>query len=462
VTDPQPTAAPTSGATTPARRATDRDPSLQSDRRGLRRARAATYVGVAVAAALAVYYTPQAPATRPVSDLVAEAELPATAPVPAPVPEWQHRVDTLGRGESLASVLERAGLTRAQAEAAARAAAEKRGLRAGLAVTTVARTGDSLPAEIRFKPAVDRVVHLRYLAGEWQKMEEQLAWHTDTVAARGAIQSSLHEALHRALGDRLPSSQRSQLVWKLADIFEYRVDMSRDLQPGDSVRLLVERRVDPEGTPREAQILAATLSVDGKPVEAIRYEPRRGSPRFFDGSGKSLRAAFLRAPLEFRRISSVFGRRNHPVLGVWRMHKGTDYAAASGTPVRAIGEGTVIFAGWKSGFGNVLEVRHANGYVSRYGHLRGFAKGVRRGTTVAIGRTIGYVGMTGLASGPHLHFEMLVGGVQRDPRKALRDKVAEPIPAREKSQFAALRSRLLAALDVSPAPATPTRVSSAN
>ena len=115
-------------------------------------------------------------------------------------------------------------------------------LHAGVAVTTSGRTGDSIPAEITIQPEVDRVVHLRYLAGAWQRIEEKLAWRTDTVAARSVITSSLYDALHAALSDRLPRGKRSELVWKLADIFEYRVDMSRDLQPGDSVRLLVERR----------------------------------------------------------------------------------------------------------------------------------------------------------------------------------------------------------------------------
>jgi murein DD-endopeptidase MepM/ murein hydrolase activator NlpD len=366
---------------------------------------------------------------------------------------WRERTDTLASGETLVALLERAGVSRVHASEALRAAGDRDAnrLRAGVAVTTAGRTGDSVPAEITIQPEVDRVVHLRYLAGAWQRIEEKLAWRTDTVAARSVITSSLYDALHTALSDRLPSGKRSELVWKLADIFEYRVDMSRDLQPGDSVRLLVERSVAPDGSARDARILAASLSVSGKEVDAIRFAKPNGGGAFFDQYGKSLRAAFLRAPVEFRRISSVFGRRQHPILGEWRMHKGTDYAAASGTPVRAIGDGVVVFAGVKSGFGIVLEVRHSNGYVSRYGHLRSFAKGVRRGTSVGIGKTIGYVGMTGLATAPHLHFEMLLDGVQRDPRKALRDKAGEPLSAREKSTFNALRSRLLAALDVRPA-----------
>jgi murein DD-endopeptidase MepM/ murein hydrolase activator NlpD len=448
VTDPKSNAAPPGATSTPARRASDQTP-VANERR-LKRARGATYVVVAGAAAAAIYFAPQAPTARPVTDLAVGEDVVApdsAMPATAPLAELQERVDTLGRGESLVSVLERAGVSRVIAGQALRAIGEDTKPRAGARVTTVARTGDTLPSEIRFKPTVDRVVRLRYLAGAWQRMEEKLAWHTDTVAAKGEIRSSLHETLQTAIGEKLPKSQRSEILGKLADIYEYRVDMDRDLQPGDSIRLLVERKVDPEGTPTESHILAASLSVNGKEVDAIRYERRGGSTSFFDQYGKSLRAAFLRAPVEFRRISSVFGMRNHPILGEWKMHKGTDYAAASGTPVRAIGDGRVIFAGWKSGFGNVLEVRHDNGYVSRYGHLRGFAKGVRVGSSVGIGKTIGFVGMTGLATAPHLHFEMLVDGVQRDPRKALKDKIAEPLPTRERGTFAALRSRLFAALD---------------
>jgi murein DD-endopeptidase MepM/ murein hydrolase activator NlpD len=307
-------------------------------------------------------------------------------------------------------------------------------------------SSDSLPAEVTYQPAVDEIVRLRYIGGVWSSVVERLAWTTDTIVALGAIRTSLDDALRTAVGDRLPPAKRSEMVWKLADIFEYRVDMSRDLQPNDSVNLVIERRVAPDGSPREGKILAARFVVGGNPVEAIRYKSRSSGAEYFDQSGKSLRAAFLRAPLEFRRISSAFGMRTHPIRGEWRMHKGTDYAAASGTPVRAIGDGVVIFAGQKAGYGNVLEVRHRNGYVSRYGHLRGFARGVRRGTHVSIGKTVAYVGMTGMATGPHLHFEVLVAGTQRDPRVALRNKSGDPIPAREKHAFASLRGRLLTAI----------------
>jgi murein DD-endopeptidase MepM/ murein hydrolase activator NlpD len=235
--------------------------------------------------------------------------------------------------------------------------------------------------------------------------------------------------------------------------------MSRDLQPGDAFRVLAERSSSPTGAVKIGAILAATFTLSGTELQAIRYASHSVRGDYFDQNGKSLRSAFLRAPLEFRRISSTFGNRFHPILGVWKQHKGTDYAAAAGTPVRAIGDGVVQRAGWGSGYGNVLEIRHRNGYVSRYGHLRGFASGIHVGSRVTIGQTVAYVGMTGLATGPHLHFEVLVDGQQRDPRVALRDRSGDPVPASERPDFDRLRTQMLADLD-SRAPTAPTGLAS--
>jgi murein DD-endopeptidase MepM/ murein hydrolase activator NlpD len=141
----------------------------------------------------------------------------------------------------------------------------------------------------------------------------------------------------------------------------------------------------------------------------------------------------------------------HPILGVWKAHRGTDYAASSGTPVRAIGDGVVTRAGWGNGYGNVLEIRHPNGFITRYGHLRGFASNVRVGSRVAIGTTVAYVGSTGLATGPHLHFEVLVNGEQRDPRSALRNRGGEPVPSSERAVYEQTRAQMLALLESTPA-----------
>lgn len=272
----------------------------------------------------------------------------------------------------------------------------------------------------------------------------------DTLAIAGVITSNLYNALNESGVGVLPPSARHQLAWTLADIFEYKVDMSRDLRQGDKFHLLVERLQKPNGAIIVQKILGAKLALANghNPLEAIHFDtPGSSTGQYYDASGMSLRAAFLRAPVAFRRISSIFGSRKHPIFGEWRNHTGTDYAAAQGTPVRAIGDGVVVFAGRKGGYGNVIDIRHRNGMVSRYGHMRNFATGMRQGSRVTMGSTIGYVGMTGWATGPHLHFEIRVGGVAQNPKVALQSRGGEPIPANERSLFQKMRNQTMASLN---------------
>ena len=271
----------------------------------------------------------------------------------------------------------------------------------------------------------------------------------DTVSIVGAIHSSLYNALNESGDGILPASARHKLAWSLADIFEYKVDMSRDLSQGDKFHILVERLQKPNGAIIVNKILGARLALSNShnPLEAIHFDPPGGgATQYYDASGMSLRAAFLRAPVAFRRISSIFGMRKHPLFGQWRNHTGTDYAAPMGTPVRAIGDGVVVFVGRSGGYGNMIDIRHRNGMVSRYGHMRNFAPGIRPGMRVAMGSTIGFVGMTGWATGPHLHFEIRVGGVAHDPKLALQSKGGEPIPASERALFQKMRNQTLASL----------------
>ncbi len=182
---------------------------------------------------------------------------------------------------------------------------------------------------------------------------------------------------------------------------------------------------------------------------------RTARPDYFTPDGKSLRKAFLKAPLEFTRVSSVFNpARRHPVLNTIRAHRGVDYAAPSGTPIRAAGDGRVQFRGQKGGFGNVLEIAHANRVVTVYGHLSRFAKGLNAGDKVRQGEVVAYVGMTGLATGPHLHFEYRVGGEWKNPQTILKTaQAAAPIEATQREAFARETQPLLAMLDGAPAPA---------
>lgn len=404
-----------------------------------RAARRAVILGVAVAAAAAV--------------LQLRLTLPERAPAKRLGLERWHASDTLGRGESLVALLGRSGLNDVDAAAAIQSLhglIDDRRIPAGMQVEVHGDTASPRPTDVALLLNQDKILRLRRQGDQWTAVEEKIPWVTDTLVVRGVVNSTLYDALESGSVPYLSKGARSELAWELADIYEYRVDMSRELQVGDSVRVVFERSTSPQRINRIGRILAAGLQRAGREMQAIRFVHADGKAEYFDASGKSLRASFLRAPLSFRRISSVFGLRKHPVLGIWRKHAGTDYAASTGTPVRTIGDGVVIYAGRKGGYGNVLEIRHRNGFVSRYGHLNGFASGIRTGHIVSQGETVAYVGSTGLATGPHLHFELLVNGVQRDPRYALRQSAGVALVGKERTQFDEIGRVALASLGRSP------------
>jgi murein DD-endopeptidase MepM/ murein hydrolase activator NlpD len=406
---------------------------------------------VALILVLPLRFTPELPEHRAAEVMQQGAAKPqANVVAPARAPVFA-KLEQLERGETLIQLLERAGISEDAAmevvRAATASALNTRYLRAGMKVEVTADSAGESPRQLVFHLGVDRMLRMQRSDSGWSGAEERLPWTTDTVVVGGTIHANLYQAMDSSAAAFFPGHAKDELAWALADIFEYKVDMSRDLQEGDRFRALVEREVTPNGATRIGKVLAASFSLSGSDVSAVRFDNGSSRASYYDENGKSLRAQFLRAPLEFRRISSTFGRRFHPILGRWKSHKGTDYAASQGTPVRAIGDAVVVRAGWGGGYGNVLELRHRNGYVTRYGHLRGFAKGVRAGARVEIGQTVAYVGTTGLSTGPHLHFEVLVGGEQRDSRTALRSTAGEPLSASERSAFDQLRSRLLASLD---------------
>ena len=402
-------------------------------------ARAITYSVVALIAAAAFIFTPPIHGRQPPAVSVAAPKL--------VVPDTQRVVDTLRNGETLSQLFSRVGVAPTIAAAALRAApfVDERRVMAGTVVIVKRIVSDSEPSEIALQPAIDHIIHLRRAPEGWTAKDEKLPWTTDTMVVAGTIHTNLYAAMD-AGAPTLPKHAREELAWGLADILDYRVDMSRDLQDGDTFRALFERQTGPEGVIRIGRVMATTFVLSRDTTEAVWFAGGKSKDGYYDKAGKSLRNAFLRAPLEFRRISSVFGMRKHPILGIWRQHKGTDYAAAQGTPVRAIGDAVVIFAGQKHGYGNVLDLRHRNGYVTRYGHLLRFASGIHVGARVDQGKTIAYVGMTGLATAPHLHFEVLVNGVQRDPRVALKSTGGEPLVVADRPAFEAERERCRSAM----------------
>jgi murein DD-endopeptidase MepM/ murein hydrolase activator NlpD len=231
-------------------------------------------------------------------------------------------------------------------------------------------------------------------------------------------------------------------------VYDWEIDFTRDVHPGDRFRVVIERLESPEGERRFGRVLAAEVQLGKVPSYAFAFAPNSSEVAgFYDGEGRSLKRAFLRAPLQFRRVSSRFGTRFHPILHVWRHHEGIDFAAAYGAPVRATGDGVVTRLGREdTGYGNLIELRHANGIRTRYGHLSAFARGLRVGERVEQGETIGYVGSTGLATGPHLHYEFLVNGRPINPQR--KDFGAgRPVPNNLRAAFEAVRTRLRVELE---------------
>jgi murein DD-endopeptidase MepM/ murein hydrolase activator NlpD len=352
--------------------------------------------------------------------------------------------DTLRRGETLSDLLLRQGLLPGSLIGLLqRSGLDPRRLRAGLVLRFGRRAEEAVPNEIRVRVSPTVRLALWREDTAWTAAPEPVAWHRDSLRFDGPIASSLYDALdQRIRDDVLDPQNRVRLAWDLADIYAWSLDFNRDIQDGDRFAVLVERETSDEGEVRLGRILAADLFSSGRHLKAYRFEVPGQGARYFDGDGNSLRRAFLRAPVEFRRIASGFSRsRFHPILGTWRAHQGTDYSATVGTPVLASGDGIVTQAGWSGGYGNLIEVRHRNGITTRYGHLHGFASDLKVGTRVSQGEVIGYVGSTGLSTGPHLHYEFRVNGVARDSRR-MDLGPGDPLPESLKAVFRVEQGRL--------------------
>ena len=268
---------------------------------------------------------------------------------------------------------------------------------------------------------------------------------TEERTLRGTVDSSLYVAVNSAGGT-------DRLAVELADVFKYDIDFVNSVQPGDSF-LVVHQQAYQDGVfVRDGDILAAEFVNAGKAYRAVRYVGPNGRADYYTPDGRPVRKAFLRYPVDYARISSGFSTaRFHPVLNRVRAHKGIDFAAPTGTPIKAAGAGRIVSRGRSGGYGNVIVLAHSKGVTTLYGHMSRFAKGLSVGSRVEQGQVIGYVGMTGLATGPHVHYEYRVNGVHKNPAKVTVAK-ADPIPASLMADFEAQTAPLLARLD-SKAPA---------
>ena len=267
-----------------------------------------------------------------------------------------------------------------------------------------------------------------------QRLEKRIA------EAQGIITSSLYQSAKRAGLD-------DAMVMELANIFGWDIDFALEIRAGDRFSLIYEELYLNGKKYRNGPILAAEFINRGKVHRAVRYEDEQGNSSYYAPDGSSMRKAFLRAPVDFRRISSRFTKaRWHPVLGRKRPHRGVDYAAAIGTPIKAAGDGRVIFRGRKGGYGNAIIIQHGNQYSTLYAHMSRFKRSVKKGSRVKQGQIIGYVGKSGLATGPHLHYEFRVNGVHRNPL-TVKLPASAPIERRYRADFEKRSRPLLARLD---------------
>jgi len=271
--------------------------------------------------------------------------------------------------------------------------------------------------------------------GGWQSRWHPYEQRVDVRAVAGTVEGNLEQAMRRAGGEPL-------VAYRMADVLAWDLDFTRDLRRGDRFAVLYEEIFLDGMDAGPGQVLALTYDNRGRRYEAYRFD---GS--YYDGDGRPLKKMFLRSPLRFSRVTSRFShRRFHPILKIHRPHYGVDYGAPAGTPVRVTANGTVISAGRSGQAGNMVKVRHPNGYVTAYLHLSRFARGIRRGARVEQGQVIGYVGATGLATAPHLDYRVQKNGRWIDPL-SIRPTPAEPIPAHRREAFFAYRDALRASLE---------------
>lgn len=349
---------------------------------------------------------------------------------------------TIRPGDSLASRFDKLGVPAADVVAlldAPHAKKQLSHLRSGEVMIVTVNPDNSL-AKLEYHARDGAILHLDHSnTGFQSELELPPPAPTETVVVEGRIDSSFYNAARQA---GLSSSMRMQVSSMLAPV----VNFGKQLRKGDTFKVLLEQTTDTLGN-RKQRLVAAELINRGKVHRAIRYQTASGLISGFTPEGESLGVGFSRYPLQYTRISSPFSRhRWHPKLHRVRAHTGVDFAAPIGTPIKAPGDGRVSFYGRKSGYGRVLEIQHGSRYKTVYAHLSRFARGLRKGSSVRKGQTIAFVGKSGLATGPHLHYEFHIDGKPVDPLSA-RLPSGFTLPEEEREQFKAYAARIIAKLD---------------
>ncbi len=376
--------------------------------------------------------------------VVEEVALRVTAesgPFQEPQALW--REETIRRGDTIGALLARMGVKSRDAQGLIQSAHGNSALRRLIPGRTVRAsvTEDGDLVAFRYlngtdkELAVDRT-ETGFLARDAAPLLEQRV-----ELKAGVIENSLFGATDAA---GIPDA----IAIQIAEIFGSDIDFHRDIRRGDRFLVIYEMSHHDGIAVESGRVLAVEFVNEGKTHRAVYFKAPDGSGGYYSPDGKSMKKAFLRSPLEFSRISSGFtNARFHPVLKTWRAHRGVDYAAPTGTKVRATGAGRIAFAGRQGAYGNLVIIRHHGSYSTAYAHLSGFAKGIRVGAQVDQGQTIGFVGATGLATGPHLHYEFRINGEQRDPLRVVMPE-APPIAGQHRPAFMAHASEMSARIEM--------------
>lgn len=379
------------------------------------------------------------PEAKPLSE--PSAEIPALVAAPDLLPEGERVELTVGRGDSLDRLFRRNGFSAAELALILREELARQHLR-------VIRPNDTIEIWHRDKQILSlqrpidfaRSLHVQRQEDGYSAeiLEHKLV--TKQAEAQGRINTSLYMAgADAGLSDRA--------IMNLAGIFAWDIDFVLDIRTGDQFHVIIEELWRDGERVAEGAILAAQFTNQGETFRAIRFEHDKSRASYYTPEGRNLRKAFLRAPVSFSRISSNFNpNRRHPVLNTIRAHKGVDYAAPTGTPVMAAGDGKVIFRGVKGGYGNTVILQHGGNITTLYAHLNGFNKQARVGNRIQQGSVVGYVGQTGLASGPHLHYEYRINGVHMNPR-TVKLPDAAPIDAALRDDFMRVAGPLVEQLE---------------
>jgi murein DD-endopeptidase MepM/ murein hydrolase activator NlpD len=349
------------------------------------------------------------------------------------------------RGGNFAGALQQFGLSATEvndATAAAQRAYNLRQLRAGNSIT-VGRSVEGTLREINYKIDADRMLHIVPQSQGFSAEVKEIPTHTEAVVVNGRLEDSLFNAVEDA-------GESAEVAMRIAQIFGYDLDFYTDPRRGDTFRVVLEKKRYEHGeTAGYGRILAAEFVNGTRKYQALLFHDPEGRAAYYTADGKSLQKAFLRSPLKFGApVTSHFSKaRFHPILKTYRPHLGTDYGAPTGTPVQAIGSGRVVFAGRKGGDGNMVHVAHSNGYETYYLHLSRIF--VHAGERVEIGKTIGLVGMTGLATGPHLDFRISQKGQFRN-FETLGLPPSDPVNKKDWAEFAAVREKWMPMMEQPP------------